>query len=388
MPVDELVMIAGRTITIRPATAQWLGEMDRQHVCWKSDFLESSPPSGLQIAMNASRLSPMSLIRSRSVTLSVAFTTVFMFATSRFVRCEEIDLNLLAEVKEKATPQWKRWEAMQKNAQIAFEWTYTVPASKTSVSSSHIFAIGPSGDKINQIQHKGQKPSRVVANSRYRFKVSELEEGVVGVLHTVELGSERDGLSSEERMIRENTRGIGAAWNAFGMPAWQLVESSEAKIVVVKYVSPGEGDHRWIRIESKFEHLKVLRDPGSVVWIDIDPAADYRIMTTGKRFPDGIRLVQTVNEYQESGFGPVAKRQTTNTVVSGSKVDQTLKVFDTPTICTFSQKEFLLPYYGISEAVLETLHPNPWPRWLLIGFGVLTIAIGAWLVRGRRQPAA
>lgn len=125
---------------------------------------------------------------------------------------------------------------------------------------------------------------------------------------------------------------------------------------------------------------------GSVCTITVDPSHQYRVMerifSNSGSPPSSLRVV-----YPDGTTTPFP-RQVVFSMQSGDELMEQSFTYEPKRKFEIAVEEFYLPHYGISEAVLETLNPNPWPRWLLIGFGIVTIAIGAWLVRGRRQPAA
>ena len=147
-----------------------------------------------------------------------------------------------------------------------------------------------------------------------------------------------------------------------------------------------EDDHPRIRFSAKYlGESRYLRVKGAEYSITVDPEHLHRILIWEVTAPASIRYAYHIKYHDEKLHFP---REIVYTIDTGGNRSEQTWTFELPKPCEIPDAEFYLPHYGISESVLETLHPNPWPRWLLIGFGILTIAIGAWLVRGRRQPAA
>ena len=124
----------------------------------------------------------------------------------------------------------------------------------------------------------------------------------------------------------------------------------------------------------------------AVYSVVLDPKHRFRIISAALDRPSDSRKFSFF--YHDSDDIPVPKEIVSEFKEGASSITHQVYEIELPKPFHLADEEFYLPHYGISEAVLETLNPNPWPRWLLIGFGIVTIAIGAWLVRGRRQPAA
>lgn len=315
-----------------------------------------------------------------------------------FVSADEkiVDPQIVEELHQRAVPEWQRIELEFRSVDVTFQEVYESGlVDKLTTDAPVTFRLAYDADrKLTLLRSQsGESPGQMnhdIANSRYEFEVFTpvmTERGKLMKVHAGENRNDEDRLDGLPT-FRGKRFDLLAACRLFGLPLANLLNPNEFETIEANE-STDQGQRR-IRHSVKYlgEEGPSRREGGIYVLI-YDAINRYRLLechitSPGESSESSESLVISYHDLPDV----IVPREIVYNLVVGKEAIRETQTFDMAKPCRIADAEFYLPHYGISESVLETLHPNPWPRWLLIGFGIVTIAIGAWLVRGRRQPAA
>ncbi len=118
----------------------------------------------------------------------------------------------------------------------------------------------------------------------------------------------------------------------------------------------------------------------------LNPAQSWMAVRSGIR-RDANEAADEIELADDTDFGLFPQKVvTTWSWAATAKQDVIVFEFEKPEPCALPAEAFYLPHYDISEGVLETLSPDPWPRWLLVLAGMLSLIVGFWLLFRRRRP--
>ncbi len=306
-----------------------------------------------------------------------------------------VDPVVLTQLRTTAEEDWQAIEREQRSFDVSFIYkTKYVQRDGTIQSPEDIhYQLAYDADRkvaLLRMQSKtlGQGIQHTIANSRYDFRILAkvmTERGTLNHVHVAD-PLEIDPDFDEGLPTWDGRRcSLVAACRLGCTPLRDIVNS--ALFEPIEAVRWSEMGQERLRFSAKYlgEQGSVGRK-GGIYTLVFDPSHNHRIMSWAIDVLPSRHEKVSVSYFSDNSIS--APHETVYIVDSAGEMSEQTWTFDRPKPCTIPDAEFYLPHYGFSEAVLETLHPNPWPRWLLIGFGIVTIAIGAWLFRGRRQPAA
>ena len=330
-------------------------------------------------------------MNSRHLSLLVCLQSLFCVQAHAVDR--NIDPVILDELQTMAVLDWQAAEREFSTVDV----TYTraskegIPNQlKASPDQTFRFACDLNRQlKLLRTQKTGVSGmNHDVANVRYDFEISSPDVSTRGTMSRLRLllpSPDKGNPDGEVSNINFALCRLQAECRMNRMPLVKLLDSMEFE--PVEAVAVNESGMRLIRFAGRFKGVEDrFRKKGRLYTVTVDPSHHYRSVEWTIDIPDqGVDLFEIAYHDSDSIRIP---RKIIYISDSGRYRSEQEWTYGVPQPWSIPDAEFYLPHYGFSEAVLETLHPNPWPRWLLIGFGIVTIAIGAWLVRGRRQPAA
>lgn len=302
-----------------------------------------------------------------------------------------IDTNVMEELQTKAVPDWQAAEREFRTVDVTYMRASKEGLQnqlKASPDQTFRFAY----DSNRQVMLLRTQKAGVtgmnhdVANSRYDFEVSTPNVSARGTMKRLRVLSRTDDKKTpdvEVSNINFALCRLQAECRMNRMPLVKLLDPTEFE--PVEAVAIDESGLRLIRFSGRFKGEEDrFRKKVRLYTVTLDSSHQYRSVEWRIDIPNvGVDLFKIAYHELDSIRIPRSIVYISESSKYRSEQEWT---YELPQPWSIPDAEFYLPHYGFSESVLETLHPNPWPRWLLIGFGVLTIAIGAWLVRGRRQP--
>ncbi len=228
-----------------------------------------------------------------------------------------------------------------------------------------------------------------VSNLKYEFEVLSEDAQSRGVLREVrprELDTEHRyiPLACTPYRFRNTFCGFAAASRLGTVPLSLVITAPEFECeeAARQVVDGKELLHVAVRYHGE-EKSSLVKDARYSFFVD--PASSYRMVQWTWEIGDDFRRVTDVF-YAGNTMIPERLQQTTDRANSREHTEAT-HAYSEFSECTIPKEEFYLPHYGFSEQVLETLNPNPWPRWLLVLGGILSLVIGGWLLRRRPEPA-
>ena len=302
-----------------------------------------------------------------------------------------IDPAVLSQLRTTAVNDWLAAERAFHSVDVTYQSVYksgSIGAMKVvSEQTFHLVYDAGRGITLFRTQRVGI-PGHInhqVANSRYSFEVSAPDMNARGTLQKLTVNSQA-GKLSELALWGTHRCYLQAECRLSCLQLKELLDDSFFEPVeAIEYQEQGNTRIRYVA-----KHLGEQgknRVKGGIYTLEFDPTHRHRptfwMINVPQSTMNSFRIA-----YHVSGDVRTPREIIRTSIHQGKSGSEETLTYDLPKPCMIPDAEFYLPHYGFSEQVLETLHPNPWPRWLLIGFGIVTIAIGAWLVRGRRQPAA
>ena len=305
-----------------------------------------------------------------------------------------IDPLVMEELRTQAVPAWQAAEREFRSIDV----TYTVsnkegPRDKLKLFSKQTFQFAYDADRqvrLLRTQKDGVfGKDHDAANARYEFDVWAPDINARGTLTRVQLLSsaamnnrQPDG---EVSNLNFALCRLQAECRMNRMPLVKLVDPMQFE--TVEAVKFDESGHSLIRYSAKFvgQEDRFLKR-GRTYTATFDPAQRYRSVAWRIDISD-----DSYDEFRTSYHerdDVRTPREIVYTAEHGSQFSEQIWTYELPKPCTIPDAEFYLPHYGFSESVLETLGPNPWRiRLILINVGILTIVIGAWLLRRRAAKA-
>ncbi len=315
----------------------------------------------------------------------------YIVLTSTVAAAPTVDAAVLRELRESAVQEWQAVEQGFQSIDVTFRESYKKgPAGNLKLESEGTRRLAYDINRRvtlfrAQSDQSPESMGHTVANSKYDFEVYTPDMEKRGTLQKLNLVTNDGSGSGRENGLPtwgEQRLHLLSSCRLAGMPLAKLLDSREFE--PMECIATGELGQRRIQFSAQYKKAQPGPDAYSMI---LDPSHHYRVLSWVIDIAHGERHEIRNFEYFNEVEVYIPRKIVTASISKTQCTERTL-TYELPKPWSIPDAEFYLPHYGFSESVLETLHPNPWPRWLLIGFGVLTIAIGAWLVRGRRQPAA
>ncbi len=334
--------------------------------------------------------------------MRLKLTAIFLFllGVSEFAFADGVDSALLAELRTAGVAAWADTE----NAYNAFQVqekvttsTSTVGVAKAQVVVSEYFIAfdAATGLTLNRTQYPTHPDwiGHEVANRQYTFEVhcpQATERGTLSDVHV--LSGNSIGNSVEYDAVGVPTWGLKrfgvlAACRITGIPLQNFLEENGNEFRLDSLTENAEGDKQYIELVASYlGEQRPGRRQGGVYRVLIDREQDYRVESFAIDRPEAKESF--ANTYFEAinGYRHAPERVVYSLESPAEKISITHE-FSAPQKFAIPDKEFYLPHYGFSEQVLETLNPNPWPRWLLVLGGILSLVIGFWLLNRRERTS-
>jgi len=308
---------------------------------------------------------------------------------SEFSRADErvIDPAVLDRLRTQAVKDWQAEEREYRSLDVSYKSSYRAgPKNDIKTFPTKTYRLAYDADRqvtlwrMQNPAFSSDNMTHSVANSRYDFRVSTpvmTEQGTLDHLNLVvsnQSGPEREGGVPTWNSHRCH---LMAACRISCMPLQDLLNSQEFEpIQAVEFVDNGSPR---IRFSARYlGEQGFVRRKGGTYTVILDPSHRHRLLSWVIEVPHS-RYETFDISYHVSNDVHTPREIVYKADLVGEITESTW-TFDLPKPCTIPDAEFYLPHYGFSEQMLETLNPNPWPRWLLIAGGVVTIAIGARLL--------
>lgn len=320
----------------------------------------------------------------------------------------EIDRELLQELRTQGVAAWNKIERHYQDFQVEFREVHQEDfggvdaASQKKFHSEESFLIAYNAARGLTLHRKSKpvSPDHVlihkVANSNYSFEVVCEDPSQRGRLERVHIlkKDRHPGDSPEYDEAGLPTWGLRrmkalAACRITGIPLQELIREGNPEFRLDSVSAALSGEESYINVVVSYlgEQRPARRKDGKYTII-LDRNRDYRVVSFQIERPDMRETFMNTYYDDVAGFPHAPKQSIYESVSPHEKVTTKITYdFSEPLPFSIPEKEFYLPHYGFSEQVLETLHPNPWPRWLLIVGGILSLLIGGWLIRRRAQTA-
>lgn len=292
--------------------------------------------------------------------------------------------SILDELREKAIPAWISVEQDFKSIDVLYRGTYrTGKSNQAKVSEITNFRlVYDAGRQVSFLRrHDDGTPKKIVhdvANSKYDFNVFSPDSISRCTLSLLNIATIHDSGDARENGLPtwHHRLNLLAACRVGPMPLSEMLDPN--LFTLSEAADDGVGGQRRIRFAAV---SKKREQEGAIYHVTLDPTHHYRVTETLADFPPQ-RPVQSTShfEYFDNDEVFIPRKCTFTTSGNGYFAEQEY-TYEVPRPCTVSDAEFHLPHYGISESVLETLNPNPWPRWFLVMGGVMTLLVGVWLFR-------
>lgn len=308
----------------------------------------------------------------------------------------EIDRELLLELRTQGVAAWKKIERHYQNYQVEYREEY----QSTGRDKEYCFETIAYNAAKGLTLCRRQKPEfpgvlHLIANTNYFFDVYSPNPTQRGVLQRLQILKDiPPGASPEYDEAGLPTWGLRrmnvlAACRITGIPLQELIREGNPEFRLDSVSASLSGEESYIKVVVSYlgEQRPARRKDGKYTII-LDRKRDYRVVSFQIERPDTRETF--INTYYDdvAGFPHAPKQLQYESVSPHENITVAItNDYSEPTPFSIPEKEFYLPHYGFSEQVLETLHPNPWPRWLLIAGGILSLLIGGWLIRRRAQSA-
>lgn len=303
-----------------------------------------------------------------------------------------IDPMVTERLQTQAVPDWQAAEREFRSVDV----TYTLsnkegPRNNLKLHPNQMFRFAYDADRqVTLLRTQKEGVSGVdhdVANARYDFDVWVPDINARGTLDRLRLLSAVVGNKQPDGEVSNVNFALcrlQAECRMNRMPLVKLLDPVEFE--PVEAVEFDELGNRLIRYSAKFVGKEDrFRKKGRTYTATLDPARRYRSVAWRIDIPnEGYELFRISYHERDDVRTP---REIVFIIENGSYSSEQIWTYDLSKPCTIPDAEFYLPHYGFSEQMLETLRSNPWPRWLLIGLGVVTIATGAWLFRRRSRQS-
>ena len=119
---------------------------------------------------------------------------------------------------------------------------------------------------------------------------------------------------------------------------------------------------------------------GTRYWVELTSQTAWLIDRCGIKNPDGSTYTKKV-DYQPYGEGVFQKNVTST--VNISKVSSATEnyQFDVPHSCFRADAEYYLPYYGISESVVDITSTSSWVKVGAIILSLIGVAVSIYFFR-------
>jgi len=308
---------------------------------------------------------------------------------------QEIDLNLLEELRTVAVEKWEAEELRLSSFQVHFvsetlQSTDSQSAKFKTLSKRDRFIAYDRrrNFKLSRIQIPGDNGiSHDAENSRYRFNVYSENKSKQGQLLELQVTPAQGGgadvakeFDSPSWSSNPNWVALHARIQLFWVPLKEIVSKPEFQPITVRLL---KGPSRQIEFTAKYVGAKSkYRNPGGLYSFVVSPEENYRLEYGKVILPATSQFDYTdiTNRYHVPD-DVSTPAEVNRRLVSKKTIFNYRWVIDRPEPFSIAEEEFQLSHYGFSEQVLDTLSPNPWPRWLLIIAGVVSLIVGIWFIR-------
>ncbi len=307
---------------------------------------------------------------------------------------DEIDNSLVEHLLTKGVENWQVEESKFDAIQVSFVVTYSDgPPSNPKHEFSQKWLVAnhrKRGLTLARVQNSAvpDSISHDVSNAQYRFSVfckNVDKQGTLQDLRVTRDKNKRMAVNNDPGKWNMNWKVLRARTYLLHIPLEEIVSHSSFQPVRVRLLKEPPGR---IEFTAKYVGPKgKFRLPGGIYTIIINPEQRDRLEYWEVIFPNTENRTQSF----EISYRPddvQLPHEVLYRTRSGKFKSRQKWIIDRPEPFSIAEEEFHLPHYGFSEQVLDTLSPNPWPRWLLIIGGVLSITIGIWFIRRheRTQP--
>jgi hypothetical protein len=300
---------------------------------------------------------------------------------------QHVDETLREELLTVAVPIWRalddRQFRLQVNLYVKF-YEGTVAELGEPFEQGRFFACDDAMDlrvlRFTTPKHPNSI-SHEVFNPRYEFDISCEDASIKGTLTELKV-HEGDGEGLIDPISNwSSTLSYLKSHSQIGqVPLVEIMSSPDFEIVDLRAT---DESIYLIQLTAKYSGLKDrFRTPGGIYTMVVDRNNNYRLVEKASRFADSDKVYNYRMNYHEPDNCGVP-REVIFSGTSGTHAFRHEWTIDCPEPLAIPAEEFYLPHYGFSEQVLQTLKPNPWPRWMLILCGICSLGLGAWLIQRR-----
>ncbi len=299
-----------------------------------------------------------------------------------------VDSNIYSQLRTEAIADWQSIEGGLRVVDVAYRFEYTAgsrDAMKLIARSSDrlVFDLDRNLAMLRGVKdgHAGEMSHRIF-NPSYRFSILTPDVTARGTLLGVKTNADKE---IEEAPDWSGSRNfLLAATRVGNIRLSELLLPEEFKLIEAVKV---EEDGEW-RIRTTATYIggkKPGRLENATYTVVLDPTHRHRLLFATVTVVDPRQEQQMLVVTYPADENVDTPQRVEFELQVGNYRDKQTYTFESPKPWSIPEAEFYLPHYGFSEQVLQTLNPNPWPRWLLILSGVLSLVIGFWLLR-RREP--
>ena len=316
-------------------------------------------------------------------------SVLFAFLAVSSIKAGEVDLACLAKVKSVGSAAWQEAASRMNNIEYTFhkqtkslDSTHKIPA--TTLSSDWTVSLFLAEKRwLVDARHVEQGTDGVyVENPEYEFGVASEKNQQNDTFKLVEASRRKESgnqvsFGDKFKIVQES---YGAAFNLLGLELNKMFSNPDYELVTAKFVGEGSSEERAIRLEWDSPSVK-----GQQTWAEVSPQTSWLIDRCGVKNPDGMELLREVT-YQPYEQGLVPKTVKTTIKFPQFTETETLTI-EPPHPCSRSEAEFYLPYYGISESVVQVTRTSSWVRIVAIVLSVLGVALSVYLYRSSRRSS-
>lgn len=294
----------------------------------------------------------------------------------------------LESVRSAALDAWRRDETEVRNLQVRFQWDLVDgPTGGEKRIARQFWTLGADASmdlKFARMENPDfpDSTSFEIANPKYQFDVDLKKSSQDSVLAELRMATPSGSVQPPDNWAR-HWDVLKSRFQFGSIPLTELMTSPDFECLDVR--ADGK-KNECLRITFGYHGSKgVWRIPGGTYRIWINPTESYRLEKLEFGFPNSTKTETCDIRYFDPDDLPTPREVIYRADTTEDISLQTWTI-ERPEPLQISAEEFYLPHYGISEDVLETLSPDPWPRRTLLLAGTVFLLIGLWLVRRHSQP--
>ena len=317
----------------------------------------------------------------------VRLTLIALFATSSSV-AGEVDPACISKVRSVGPAAWQEAASRMNDIEYTLhkqiqtiDSTHKTPAT-TTASDYNICLLLAKGCWLIHARRSEQKNDGAWGeNEEYKFEVMREKNNQENIFKLVKASkkqekSKLDDTGDDFRPIQDS---LAAAYTVLGFSLNKILTNTDYELVLAKFIGEGTTDNRPIRLEWKNVSIN-----GQRLWAELSSQNFLVIERCGVKNPDGFEILRDV-KYQPYGQSVFPKTVATTLKFPRYTKTETLTI-EAPHACTRSDAEFFLPYYGISESVVDITRTSSWVRTAAIVLSLVGVAISIYFYRLSRKP--